>query len=118
MGSGLRMATRPVGPPSVVARRPRVWPLLLLAGLGVAAYLFLAGDHSVRQLARTRELLAQAEAEAARLQAENDSLRHVLWLLDNDLGYVEKVAREEYGMSKKGELIYRLRPAEAAPERE
>jgi cell division protein FtsB len=36
--------------------------------------------------------------------------------LENDLDYVEKVAREEYGMSRKMERVYRLRPT--APQEE
>ena len=31
-----------------------------------------------------------------------------LELLRNDIGYLEKVAREEYGMKKPGEQIYRI----------
>ena len=46
-----------------------------------------------------------------RMQAENDSLKQVISGLENDLEYVEKVAREEYGMIRKGEVLYRLRKA-------
>ena len=30
-------------------------------------------------------------------------------LLRNDIGYLEKVAREEYGMKKPGEQVFRIR---------
>ena len=43
------------------------------------------------------------------LKAVNDSLRQVLWMLENDLDFVEKVAREQYGMVKPGERVYRVR---------
>lgn len=96
----------------VVARRRR-WKLLLLAaGLVVAAYLLLAGDDGLLRLWERQRELAEIESTVARLEVENDSLRQVLWRLENDLDYVEKVAREEYGMSKKGERVYRLRPLE------
>ena len=98
--------------PSVVARRRR-WKLLLLAvALAVAAYLLLTGDAGLLRLWGRQQQLEEIEATVARLEAENDSLRQVLWRLENDLDYVEKVAREEYGMSKKGERVYRLRPPE------
>lgn len=113
MGSGARMATRPLRSSSAGGRRGFGWPLVVVIVAGVAVYLFLSGDQSLHQLTQTRVTLAQVQAEAARLQTENDSLRHVLWLLDNDLGYVEKVAREEYGMSRKDEIVYRLRSADS-----
>ena len=82
--------------------------LLLVAVLFVA---FGRPEDGLHQLWRKRQELAAAEAHLARLQAENDSLRQVLWRLENDLDYVEKVAREEYGMVKKGEQVYRLQSA-------
>ena len=51
------------------------------------------------------------EARVHRLEAQNDSLRAVLEKLETDLDYIEKVAREEYGMAKKGERIYRIQRA-------
>jgi cell division protein FtsB len=93
----------------VAARKNRWKSLLLIAVLGIAAYVFLGGDSGLYRLRQRWRELDELEARVALLEAENDSLRHVLWLLENDLGYVEKVAREEYGMSKKGERVYRLR---------
>ena len=102
----------PVGGRATLARHSRsrlkVAALLLLAM--AAALLLLGGDEGLFQvLAKQRELEA-LRAQVASLEAANDSLRQVLWLLENDLGYVEKVAREEYGMVKPGERVYRLRP--------
>lgn len=96
--------------PAAVARKPRGKLLLLIAVLGAVSYVFLSGDGG---LLRLWQDLEKVESRMARLEAENDSLRQVLWLLENDLDYVEKVAREEYGMSKKGERVYRLHPATA-----
>lgn len=109
MHSRQRMVQRP---PAVV-RLGRWRHLLVAVVLGGAAYLFLAGDDGLFRLRERRRELEEVEVEAARLAAENDSLRQVLWRLENDLDYVEKVAREEYGLSKKGERVYRLPPQEA-----
>jgi cell division protein FtsB len=88
------------------SRRVKIGLLLLFL-----AFLFLAfgrTEDGLPQLwGKWRELDA-AEDYLAQLQAENDSLRQVLWRLENDLDYVEKVAREEYGMVKEGEKVYRL----------
>jgi len=94
----------------VVARKTRWRSLLLAAAVGIALYAFFGGDDGLYQVWKMRRELTRIEGEVARLEAENDSLRQVLWRLENDLEYVEKVAREEYGMSKKGERVYRLRP--------
>jgi cell division protein FtsB len=86
------------------------WKFVLF--LLVLTFLFFAfgrGDEGLYQLWQEWQALEVAQQQVARLQAENDSLRQVLWRLENDLEYVEKVAREEYGMSKQGERIYRLR---------
>ena len=87
--------------------RPVKIALLLL----FIALLFLAfggSEDGLPELWRQRQELAEAESHVAQLQVENDSLRQVLWRLENDLDYVEKVAREEYGMVKEGEKVYRL----------
>lgn len=103
--------------PAVVrsARWRSLLAVLLLAGL---VYAFAGGDDSLFRIWRRGRDLQDLAVQVARLQAENDSLRQILWRLENDLEYVEKVAREEYGMSKPGERIYRLRRPGAARTRE
>jgi cell division protein FtsB len=78
---------------------------LLVAGIGA---LLVRGDMGLVQLRERSRQLERAQQEVARLQAETDQLRLVLWQLENDLEYVEKVAREEYGMSRPTELVLRL----------
>jgi cell division protein FtsB len=93
--------------PVVERRRHWRW-VALLALLLVASYVFIRGDGGLRRLYQRWGELQEAEARTLRLEAETDSLRQVLWLLENDLDYVEKVAREEYGMSRSWERVYRL----------
>ena len=90
------------------------WKLIFsLLVLGCLFYAFGSGDKGLDQLRRKWRELEIAEDKVARLQAVNDRLTHVLWRLENDLEYVEKVAREDYGMVKEGEHIYRLRSSTA-----
>ena len=63
------------------------------------------------QLWKTDQELEKWEWRVQQLEAQNDSLRVVLEKLETDLDYIEKVAREEYGMAKKGERIYRIQQA-------
>ena len=102
-----------VRPPATTRRRSTHRALgrlaLLLFAVALVFYAFATGDEGLYRVWQRRAELEVARARVARLQAVNDSLQEVLWLLKNDLGYVEKVAREEYGMVKPGEQIFRLR---------
>ena len=85
--------------------------LAITLGLGGLAYLFVGSDHGLLEVRRLRHQVAEAEAQLAQLEAESDSLKQVVWLLENDLDFIEKVAREEFGMIKPNERVYRLHPS-------
>ena len=58
-------------------------------------------QHARKRVADMRADIAHLESENARLQAEIDSVRRSTYA-------VERIAREDLGMSKKGEVIYLL----------
>lgn len=92
--------------------RGRRWiAIIILVAVAVWAAVILAGDGGLLELRRERGRLVQLEVDVARLAAENDSLRQLLWKLQNDPAYVEKVAREAYGMVRPRERLYRIKPA-------
>ena len=81
-----------------------------MLALGLLSYFFVAGDFGLYQMwhqAREKKALDQ-EIEA--LRRENTELEARIHRLKNDLDYIEKLAREEYGMVKKGEALYRIQP--------
>jgi cell division protein FtsB len=88
------------------------WRSLSLALLLLLAAYIALGNSELWEMGEQRRAVDQLQAQVSHLQAERDSLKNVLWRLENDMNYVEKVAREEYGMSKKGERIYPLRSSE------
>jgi len=99
-------------PRSLADRGPRGirWKVLALLGLLAAwAYVFVVGDGGWLDLRRERARLAILESEVARLKTQNDSLRTVLERTEADPDFLEKVAREEFGMIKPGEHLYRIR---------
>jgi len=113
-----RTSRRPSDFRLVVRTGWRWWKIaLVLVVLAGWAYLLVAGEGGVLQLRETRRELADLEARVARLSAENDSLSKVLWRLENDSAYLEKVAREDFGMIKPGERLYRVREPAAVGER-
>ena len=83
----------------------------IVIAIGLVAsvlYLLLGAEDSLLDVRVARQQLVQAEAKMARLAAENDSLQQALWRLENDPTYLEKIAREEYGLVKPGERVYHL----------
>ena len=84
------------------ARRPRWFVITVLLILGyfgsmiVSQGLYLSHVHEDQRLASDR--FAAAQAENDRLRAEKERL--------GELPYIEKLAREELGMTGAGELPY------------
>ena len=96
-----------------VAVAPSRWrPFAIARIVGLVAYLAL-GTRALWNMGAPPRAVEDLQAQVAHLEAERDILNNMLWRLENDMGYVEKVAREEYGMSKKGERVYALPSAEA-----
>lgn len=87
---------------------PRLRRRLLLVGLvGLIAWLTFFDSHSlVRRMGYYHEL-RQVAAENERLRAENTELaQHVNEGLSDEMA--ERVAREQYGMRRPGETVYRV----------
>ncbi len=97
------------GNDKLAARSHRRWKqLLLLALFAGGVYILVAGESGYLQVEARRTELRLLRNEVDALGAQNDSLRTLLELLRSDIGYLEKVAREEYGMKKPGEEVYRI----------
>jgi cell division protein FtsB len=122
------MPRRPAGHGSDVANpnltaveslRRRRW--LALLGLAAAAFLLLKlflslllsdmGIFTLFDLHRTRSDLQQ---EISDLREKNAALTDQVHALRSDPVYIEALAREELGMVRPGEQVYRLVPREPA----
>jgi len=89
-------------------RRTRV------AGL-VAAVVLLAlavwgGEYSTADWLTMRRQLADERDKVAALQVEVDSLAKAAKDLETNPAVQERVAREEFGMIRDGEILYRVVP--------
>lgn len=91
--------------------RRRWWIVLACVGVGAWALLFVAGDGGWLDLRREQQRLQALQDEVARLEAQNDSLRTVLQRMEADPAFLEKVARENLGMVRPGERLYRIQSA-------
>ena len=85
--------------------------LLLLAFAGLVIYVAV-GEGLLFEVWEEEKKLAILEAEVSRLEAQNDSLQNILEQLDGDMDYIEKIAREELGLIKPGEVVIPLAPEE------
>ena len=81
--------------------------LLLLAFAGLVMYI-AAGDGLLFDVWQKEQELVVLKAEVSRLEIQNDSLKKILRQLDGDIEYIEKVAREELGLIKPGEVVIPL----------
>jgi len=93
-------------PPANYKGRFAIAALLLLFFGATAVY----GDHGLMHLLRMRGEQRELERMAFEQQQRNQQLRERVQRLESDDRYIEKQARERYGMVKKGELTYRLLP--------
>jgi cell division protein FtsB len=81
--------------------------------IGLAAALYFAlqgGEYGTLDLLQLRRDEAQEQADVLRLQRLVDSLTKAAVALELDPRVQERVARERFGMIKKGEFLYRLVP--------
>ena len=51
--------------------------------------------------------LAQLKSQTNKITIENNELKKRILLLRNDFNYIETIARNELGMVKKGDIVYR-----------
>ncbi|HEV8612942.1 MAG TPA: septum formation initiator family protein [Gemmatimonadales bacterium] len=88
------------------------WGMLALL-LGAAGFAFQAGEYSTPQWLKLRQKEKLARAEVDSLAREVDSLARVRKLVETDPAWQERIAREQYGMLRKGEIEFTVvRPEE------
>ena len=79
---------------------------------GAFLFLLLGGEYNTLDWIKIRKLEREEQSRVAELQHTVDSLTRVAGALRKDRRVQEQVARESFGMIRKGEHLYRLLPAE------
>jgi cell division protein FtsB len=88
------------------------WNRHARAILGLALLLLaihdLFGSHGLIAMRRTQKEIEQLHGEIDRLNKENGQLSHQVQALRTDPKAVERIAREEMGLARPGEMIFKL----------
>ncbi|MGE0160123.1 MAG: septum formation initiator family protein [Gemmatimonadales bacterium] len=84
-----------------------IMPALLIVAVYYATF---GGEYSLLELRAARAAVAEEEASLGELQARIDSLSARADSLRTDPGTLERVAREQFGMIREGETLYRFVP--------
>ncbi len=80
----------------------------LVVFLILMAFLITFGNRGIVDNYLMSKRLAQLKMQNGTIAVENDELKRKILLLRSDLAYVESIARNELGMVKKGDVVYRL----------
>ncbi len=78
------------------------------------AFAVEGGEYGTRDLLGLRRQVRDERQQLARLRIEVDSLQRVLQALKTDPATQERVARQQYGMIRDGELLYQVVPRDTA----
>jgi len=84
--------------------------VVLLSGVLTLVFFisFVFSDRGLPELQHARTRAADLRTEIARLEADNARLRAEIESVKKSSYAVERIAREDLGMSKKGETVYML----------
>ena len=95
---------------------PGRWAVIV--GLAFALYFAVqGGEYGTLDLLQLRREEAEEQEKVAQLHRMVDSLTGVAAGIEKDPRIQERVAREQFGMLRKGEFLYRLVPADPKRER-
>jgi len=79
-------------------------------GLVLVLVALFAGEYSTLDWLKLRHQLALERDSVSAIRAAVDSLRRVVNALENDPAAQERAAREQFGMIRDGEILYRIVP--------
>jgi cell division protein FtsB len=80
----------------------------LVVFLFLMALLITFGNRGIVDNYLMSKRLAQLKSQNGIIVTESDELKRKIILLRSDLTYIESIARNELGMVKKGDVVYRL----------
>ncbi len=95
----------PQPPPSFLRRNGRT---LLAVGLFALLVHDVFGAHGLLAMRRARSEMERLRQEMQKINQENRGLADQVKALKSDPKMIERIAREEMGLARPGELIFKL----------
>jgi cell division protein FtsB len=93
-------------------KRTYVFFLFALAIIALLSYSLFFGDMGVFKYFELRDNKERLEQDIAKLDEKNRILNEQVNSLKKDPYYIEKYAREEYGLAKPDEVIFQIKKKE------
>jgi cell division protein FtsB len=102
------VTTREKTPPGFLRRHIRV----LLGGVLLLVFIHdVFGPHGFMAMRRTQREIDGVRTDIQHLDTENEQLAQQIRALKSDPKVIERIAREEMGLARRGEIIIKLPPA-------
>jgi len=97
----------------MTARRKKLrkkpgWYLVLIVILVIGSYGLLKSGRYMIKIRRFSRMKQTEEKAVQKARERKKTLEIEIERLENDSTYIEEIAREEYGMKKKDEEVYRI----------
>lgn len=92
-------------PPSFFRRHLRTILGIVVIALAIHD---VFGPHGFLAMRRTQDEIEQFSAEMQKLNQENQSLSDEVTSLKSDPRLIERIAREDMGLARPGEMIFKL----------
>jgi len=83
---------------------------VLFIFLATLMIIFIFGDHGLLQLFKLKRERSKIQSHISELRKDREGLIKEKARLENDLKYIEKLAREKYRMAKPGEKVFKVMP--------
>ena len=91
------------------AQRKFVRGVLFIIGMSLLI-IFIFGDHGLFQLYKLKQERKKVQEHITQLRENREKLISEKNRLENDLDYIEKLARERFRMAKPGERVFKVIP--------
>ena len=88
-----------------IRERKRLLTIFVVVLIAIILWLF-AGPKGVFRYYRLRKEIEAVKTEASVLEKQNISITEEINRLENDPSYLEDVAREDYGLVRKNEIVF------------
>jgi cell division protein FtsB len=94
-------------------RRNSTW--FLVTGLIFLVLQDIFGTHGVLAMRRSQQQAVEIQKEIQQLNTENQKLQDRVKALKTDPSTIERIAREEMGLARPGEYIFKIQPKPGEP---